>query len=188
MIRVVKAESTDWTGLLNNTLSDGTLDLDKPTTNTSTLKRGKPIWRLANHTTSDHDPKPQAAITGIKPAEMMHVALNYGGLPGYAYVNSLQEFCDGVEDEMVAEVVARRCDLLTDRAYSIGQMFKEQVKKQGILDDKLLEECFRIDFDDVLENNELIIRVLSECMVDEPTRDRLVKKLHSQLSTLTPLE
>lgn len=205
MYHRIKVEPQDWPSL-PKTLTDGSTDIsdrDIPfhlvKNNASVYKRvAKPIWRLPDH---HHDPTSTSStasnstssnnnsLSGIKPAEMMHVAVNYGGLPGLAYIQSLTEFTKDIRDDDLQETVARRADLLTDRAYSIGCLVKQanEAVKHSECSLDLLGECLQtVEWADMLENNEKIIKVLGDhALLDEDSRFQLLHKLHSQLSVMT---
>ena len=205
----VRVDPQDYT-LPSGLLSDGTLDSQNSGYNTASVNNinnhytqynqhhgkrrlRKPVYKVAV-APQPHTPLLQSSSSAgddrkgvIKPSEMMYVAVNYGGLPGYAYVSSLLEYSNQIVDDRVEEVVARRCDLLTDRAHTIGTLFLKAAQGVGSVDESVLEECMsdKQDIDSMIQNNDLIIKVLRSYKLTPEQRDSLLRKLERQLTALT---
>lgn len=130
----------------------------------------------------------------IPPASMKQVGVGYGGLKGYAYVQSMQEFVEGCGDEALKELVRQKADKVSKGVYSFEQAVSSIAKdsKNSIVEQPALPATLDLSATDeqLLENNQQIIAYLSSVRtgrIKEAFTDMeqgLLQRLHSQISLL----
>lgn len=134
------------------------------------------------------------SFASIPAASMKHVGVGYGGLKGYAYVQSLEEFVEGcTRNETLRELVRQRADKVSKGVYSFEQAVEVVLKRSensmtmgegelpAVLDISASDEA-------LLENNQQILLYMSKVrsgrMKEAFTEQEqeLLQRLHNQIS------
>lgn len=136
-------------------------------------------------------------LSTIEPSAMKRIGIGYGGLKGFAYIESVQEFTEGAKnDPDVAEVIRERCDHVSKGAFGFEAALRQLLDHKGMqIVSETNEPLVLADLDAcsdavVVQNNEAIIRYLSELRrgrVSEPlseTESCWLQRLGTQIQVL----
>ena len=137
----------------------------------------------------------------IPPACMKIVGVGYGGLKGYAYLQSLQEFVEDCKDTQLEELLKQRADRVSKGVYSFDLAVKE-VLNNNLVEDSINGKSAYTEImapalldlsasdEELTRNNQQIISYMSKVRAGRISEafseqeQELLNRLHSQISLL----